>query len=53
MNEDDEPAVAMQNCWKGLIPPTAEEYLVNKWYGCIYTSTRGPNLLLEKRHEDF
>ena len=46
--EDNEPVVAMQNCWKGLSPLTAEEDVVNKWYGCIYSSKRGPNLLIGK-----
>ena len=45
--EDDEPVVTMQNCWKGLSPPTAED-VVNKWYGCIYTSKRGTNLFIGK-----
>ena len=52
--EDDEPVVmTMQNCWKGLSPPTAEEDVVNKWYGCIYTSERGPNLFIGKATQRF
>ena len=43
----------MQNCWKGLSPPTAEEDVVNKWYGCIYTSKRGPNLFIGKAAQRF
>ena len=45
---DDEPIVAKQNCWKGLSPPTVEEHVVNRWYGCIYMSKRGPNLFIGK-----
>ena len=51
--EDDEPIVAMQNCWKGLSPPTAEKNAVNKWSGCIYTSKRGPNLFIGKATQRF
>ena len=51
--EDNEPVVAMQNCWKGLSPPTVEEHVVNRWYGCIYTSKRGPNLFIGKATRRF
>ena len=51
--EDDEPVVAMQNCWKGLSPPTVEEHVVNRWYGCIYTSKRGANLFIGKATRRF
>ena len=50
---DDEPVVAMQNCQKGLSPPTVEEDVVNKWYGCIYTSNKGPNLFTGKATQRF
>ena len=50
--EDDEPVVAMQNCWKGLSPPTAEEDVV-KWFGCICASKRGPNLFIGKSTRRF
>ena len=55
--EDDEPVVTMQNCWKGLSPRTVEEDVVNKWYGCNYT-TKEKNIfikicLLENPHEEF
>ena len=52
--EDDEPVVmTMQNCWKGLSPPTAEEDVVNKWYGCIYMSKRERNLFIGKATQRF
>ena len=51
--ENDEPVKAMQNCWKGLSPPTAEDDVVNKWHGCIYTSKRGPNLFIGKVTQRF
>ena len=47
--EDDDPI----DCWKSLSPPTAEEDVVNKWYGCIYTSKRGPNLFIGKATQRF
>ena len=50
--EDNEPVVAMQNCWKGLSPLTAED-VVNKWYGCIYLSKKGPNLFIGKATQRF
>ena len=50
--EDDEPVVATHN-WKGLSPPAAEEDIVNKWCGCIYTSKRGPNLFIGKGTQRF
>ena len=50
---DDEPIVAMQNCWKGLSPPTVEEHVVNRWYGCIYMSKRGLNLFIGKATRRF
>ena len=43
----------MQDCLKGLSPPTAEEDVVNKWYGCIYMSKRGPNLFIGKATQRF
>ena len=43
----------MQDCLKGLSPPTAEEDVGNKWYGCIYTSKRGPNLFIGKAAQRF
>ena len=46
--EDDEPIEVMQDCLKGLSPPTAELDVVNKRYGCIYTSKRGPNRFIGK-----
>ena len=46
--EDDEPIVAMQNCWSGLSLLTAEEDVVNQWYGCIFLSKGGPNLFTGK-----
>ena len=46
------PVVLMQNWWKGLSPPTAED-VVHKWYGCIYTSKRGPNLFTGKVTQRF
>ena len=52
--EDDEPVVmTMQNCWKGLSPPTAEEDVVNKWYGCIYMSKRERNVFIGKATQRF
>ena len=51
--EGDEPIVAMQNCSKGLCPPTAEKNVVNKWSGCIYMSKRGPNLFTGKATQRF
>ena len=47
--EDDDPI----DCWKSLSPSTAEEDVVNKWYGCIYTSKRGPNLFIGKATQRF
>ena len=43
----------MQNCWKGLSPPIAEEDIVNKWYGCIYMTKRGPDLCIGKVTQRF
>ena len=51
--EDNEPGVAIQNCWKCLSPPTVEEHIVNRWYGCIYTSKTGPNLFTGKATQRF
>ena len=36
--------MATQNCWKGLSPPTAEEDVVIKWYGCIYVKERAESV---------
>ena len=44
--------MARQKCWKGLSPPTVED-VVNKWYGCIYLSNRGPNLFIDKAAQRF
>ena len=45
--------MATQNCWKCLSPPTVEEHIVNRWYGCIYTSKTGPNLFTGKATQRF